>query len=130
LQSISASFYFSHFDASVLSFLKEFQRNSLLANVNLNLAYVNSANDLNALPSPQFMLLMANVVPLLTNINLINVVGNNVLLDLMEKGNAELTFRMLASARVLHAWSGFHIRNITNDWTRVRGTIGWAATAI
>jgi hypothetical protein len=56
------------------------------------------------------MILMANVVPLLTNINLINVVGNNVLLDLMEKGNSELTFSMLTSARVLHAWSGFYIR--------------------
>jgi hypothetical protein len=52
---------------------------------------------------PQLVNFLTNVVPLLTNIESINIVNQTDLLDHFQNEYSELAMPMLTSARVLHA---------------------------
>jgi hypothetical protein len=83
---------FSNFDEPVAAFLQQFQRNSLLTNVNLDFK-----DCLDFLPQ-----IMTNFVPLFTNINSIEIDSDNLaVLDQLQ--SAELAIPMFTSARVLIA---------------------------
>jgi hypothetical protein len=94
---------FSHVDDSVIHFLKEFERNSLLTNVNITFHHF----------SGDWMLaFLTKVVPLFTSINCLDIYGcvwnSNVRL-LLEEEYREFTMPMLTSARILWAGSDFVI---------------------
>jgi hypothetical protein len=85
---------FSNCDNAVIRFLQEFQRNSLLTNVNLNLI----SSICNPERFPQFM---TNLWPLFTHIKAIKF--DSATLEAIQCEHFELAKPLLASARILHA---------------------------
>jgi hypothetical protein len=89
---------FSHVDESAIDFLKEFQRNSLLTNVNIAFHPWNS--------SDWMLPFLTKVVPLFTSINCIDLyrhVWNSKIRIMLEEEYREEATPMLASARILWA---------------------------
>jgi hypothetical protein len=87
---------FSYYGESVIAFVQEFQRNSLLTNVNL---YFNNCLD-------SVLEIMTNLLPLFTNINSIGIDSKNScrdVLDQLQCEYSELAIPMLTSARILFA---------------------------
>jgi hypothetical protein len=96
--------FFSYFNQSVLGFLQEFHRKSLLTNVELNLVKTNF--DSNAL---------TQLVPLLTNINKLNLLFHIDIEALIQK---EYSKAMLASARILIIQYVFSHKIVYLIWVR------------
>jgi hypothetical protein len=90
----------SYIDESILGFLQEFERNSLLGNANLLFC--------NAHSSPDVQLGMLNkVLPLISSIYSIKLNCHKVLALLQKEYAGHEQFkRMLTSARALYTWSG------------------------
>jgi hypothetical protein len=87
-------------------FLKQFQINSLLSNVNLHFNRCNAED---------VLAFLTKVLPMITSINSIKTLGatwTNNLLGLMENKFPSLSKRMLTSARVLNTWSAFYTRKL------------------
>jgi hypothetical protein len=98
---------------SVLSFLQEFQRNSLLTNANL---------DFSAIYPPRFPHFMTNIWPMLTTINSIKIEGDA--LDSIQCEHFDLAKPLLASARILHTKFVFSVIKIARtcvvQWGRIK----------
>jgi hypothetical protein len=98
---------------SVLSFLQEFQRNSLLTNANL---------DFSAIYPPRFPHFMTNIWPMLTTINSIKIEGDA--LDSIQCEHFDLAKPLLASARILHTKFVFSVIKIAKtcvvQWGRIK----------
>jgi hypothetical protein len=95
--------FFSYYDESVLGFLQEFRRNSMLTNVHLFLCGDNR-RQLNAMNQ-----MMPRLLPSITSIESLNTYDcydHNAALFQAGFFKKELS-DMLTSARILYKWSGF-----------------------
>jgi hypothetical protein len=106
ISAISQFFRSFDFDSSTIGFLGEFQKNSLLSNVNL---------DFNRCNAEDVLAFLTKILPMITSINSIEALGRtstNSLLGLLVNKFSSLSKTMLTSARVLNTWSAFSTKKL------------------
>jgi hypothetical protein len=99
---------FSCFDNSIIGFLQEFRRKSLLSNVNLAFPYPTQNYAPGALSA-----IMTNIMPLLATTSIISIFMDGIdLMDLFLNEYSQVAMPIFASARSLHFKSGFFRQSI------------------